>query len=383
MSFIDPRTIVLLASVMSGLMSLVLYSLKRNYPASIKGLGNWSAALLLIFIGAVLAAGNVNSSSDRLPQLLTISLPRLLIASGLYLSYVGTQRFFGVKPELKRWSALIALMTVLQMWFTFVNPNFHVRLVMANLLAGLLFGMQAHLLLKQGPFTFAKVLTTTVVVIMVGTQIMRLVTSFVLPLGNDIFNTAPHHQFYVTSFVLCVFLFSIGTVLMATDRLRTELEHLATHDSLTNAFNRRYMNEACNKELERCRRHGRSMALIMIDLDHFKAINDSYGHQAGDQVLVNFVIKVNALLRQPDLLGRFGGEEFVVLLPETSQEEALIVAERIREVCILYKHQPSCTVSMGVATNNHDSDTVDTLMSRADAALYRAKSNGRNRVEAA
>lgn len=378
MSFIDPRTVVLLASVMSGLMSLVLYSLKRNYPASIKGLGTWSVALLLIFVGAALGTGN-----GKLPLLLSISLPRLLIACGLYLSYVGSQRFFGVQPRIKSWVALIAVMTVLQLWFTFVAPNFHVRLVMANLLAGLLFAMQARLLLKQGPFTFAKVLTTSVLLVMVATQIMRLVTSFTLPLGDNIFNTAPHHQFYVTSFVLCVFLFSIGIVLMAADRLRTELEHLATHDSLTNAFNRRSMNEACNKELERCRRHGRSMALIMMDLDHFKAINDHYGHQAGDQVLVSFVLKVRALLRQPDLLGRFGGEEFIVLLPETSREEALIVADRIREVCILNKHEPSCTVSMGVTTNHHDSDTVDTLVSRADAALYRAKTNGRNRVEAA
>lgn len=378
MSFIDPRTVILLASVMSGLMSLVLYSLKRNYPASIKGLGTWSVALLLIFVGAALATGN-----GKLPQLLSISLPRLLIACGLYLSYVGSQRFFGVQPRLKQWIALLAVMTGLQLWFTFVAPSYHVRLVMANLLAGLLFSMQARLLLKQGPFTFAKVLTTSVLLIMVATQIMRLVTSFTLPLGDDIFNTAPHHQFYITSFVLCVFLFSIGTVLMATDRLRTELEHLATHDSLTNAFNRRYMNEACTQELERCRRHGRSMALLMIDLDHFKAINDRYGHQAGDQVLVSFVVKINALLRQSDLLGRFGGEEFIVFLPETSREEALVVAGRIREVCTLSPHEPSCTVSMGMASNDHDSDTVDTLMTRADAALYRAKSNGRNRIEVA
>ena len=376
MSFIDPRTVVLLASVMSGLMALVLYSLKRNYPASIKGLGTWSAALLLFFVGAALGTGN-----GKLPPLLCISLPRLLIACGLYLSYLGSQRFFGVQPRIKSWLALIAVMTGLQLWFTFVAPSYHVRLVMANLLAGLLFTMQARLLLKQGPFTFAKVLTTSVVLVMVATQIMRLVTSFTLPLGDDIFNTAPHHQFYVTSFALCVFLFSIGVVLMASDRLRTELEHLATHDSLTNALNRRSMNESCHRELDRSRRHGRSMALLMMDLDHFKAINDTYGHQAGDEVLINFVAKVNALLRQSDLLGRFGGEEFMLLLPETSREEALLVAERIREVCLLTRHEPSCTVSMGLTTNEKDNDTVDTLMARADAALYRAKTNGRNRVE--
>jgi diguanylate cyclase (GGDEF)-like protein len=121
----------------------------------------------------------------------------------------------------------------------------------------------------------------------------------------------------------------------------------------------------------------------MMDLDHFKAINDSYGHQTGDRVLVNFVAKVKTMLRQPDQLGRFGGEEFMALLPETSLEEAVLVAERIRAACALADSGPSCTVSIGITTHQQDTDTVDTLLARADAALYRAKTNGRNRVETA
>lgn len=378
MSQIDPRTVIYLASVMSCLMSLVHYALKRNYPASIKGLDNWSEALLLIFVGSVLA-----SASNKLPQILSISVARFLITLGLYLSYVGTQRFFGIKPRIKPWLALIALVTGLQLWFTFGQPNYHARLVTANLLAGLIFSMQARLLLQQGSFTFAKLLTTVVLVLMAFIQILRLVASFIWPIGNDIFDTSPLHLFYVASFVFCVFLFSIGTVLMATDRLRTELEHLATHDSLTNALTRRSMNAACERELERCKRHGHSMALLLLDLDHFKKINDTYGHQAGDQALINFVAKVNALLRQPDQLGRFGGEEFVALLPETSLDEAILVAERILAACVLSDHETSCTVSIGITCNQKDSDTVDSLTHRADAALYRAKANGRNRVETA
>lgn len=143
------------------------------------------------------------------------------------------------------------------------------------------------------------------------------------------------------------------------------------------------MNEACAKELERCHRHGRRMAVLVIDLDHFKTINDTWGHQRGDQVLVRFVSQVNALLRQPDLLGRYGGEEFLVLLPETTLLEALAVAERIRETCALPRQEPGCTASIGVTTNHKDTDTVDSLLARADAAMYRAKAHGRNRVESA
>ena len=378
MSFIDPRTVVLLTGIMSGLMSLVLFSLKRNYPPSIKGLGHWSAGLLVLFIGALMF-----SVQGQLPGFIAFPVSNLVLWCGLYLIYMGSEHFFGLTPRMGPWLALLAVGLLVMSWFTLIDPSYHVRLVFSTLLRGFLLGMMAWLVLRQGANTFARVLAVCVLSSATAVQLMRVVTSFVNPVGSSIFDTDPFQLIYITSYAFLIFLLSISLVLLASERLRTELEHLATHDSLTNALNRRYINEACNKELERCRRHGRSMALIMMDLDHFKAINDSYGHQAGDQVLVNFVAKINALLRQPDLLGRFGGEEFVVLLPETSLEEALIVTERIREVCILNKHEPSCTVSMGMTTNNHDSDTVDTLMGRADGALYRAKANGRDRVETA
>lgn len=170
-------------------------------------------------------------------------------------------------------------------------------------------------------------------------------------------------------------------VLLAAERLHTEVAYLASHDSLTNALTRRHMNEVCARELVRSQRNGQSMALLIMDLDHFKAVNDTYGHQRGDQVLVDFVSKVNGLLRRPDQLARFGGEEFVALLPETSLQEALLVAERIREACAQPGTDPRCTVSVGVTTNLTANDSVDSLMARADAAMYRAKAKGRNRVE--
>lgn len=378
MSLIDPRTVMLLGGVMSGLMSLVLFSLKRSYPASIKGLGEWSAALLLVFIGSLLGA-----ATGKLPVIFTISLARVLLAAGIYLTYVGTQRFFGVTPRLKPWIALIAALMVVQWWFTFIEPSYRIRLGLSNMLATYLFAVHAYLVIKQGSPTFARVMSITVLVAMSAIQFMRLVTSFIWPVGQDMFETASYHLVFVGSFVFCILLFSISTVLLATESLHAELQHLANHDSLTNALTRRNMDDACASELARCKRHGRNMALLMMDLDHFKAINDSHGHQTGDRVLVNFVAKVKTMLRQPDQLGRFGGEEFMALLPETSLEEAVLVAERIRAACALADSGPSCTVSIGITTHQQDTDTVDTLLARADAALYRAKANGRNRVETA
>jgi len=174
---------------------------------------------------------------------------------------------------------------------------------------------------------------------------------------------------------------SIGLILMASDRLRVLLEHSASHDSLTNALVRRTLIATCEQELERSHRHGRSMALLMLDIDHFKAINDTHGHQMGDRVLVDFVSRLTPLLRRLDQLGRFGGEEFVVLLPETTQEQALLVAERIRAVVAQpAQGLPPITVSIGVTTNRPDDDKVDVLLARADGALYKAKAEGRNRI---
>jgi diguanylate cyclase (GGDEF)-like protein len=375
---IDPRTVIILTSVMSGLMSLVLYSLKRNYPASIKGLGEWSAGLLLMFFAALFFAAR-----DKVSGFVSISLSNLLLWSGVYLTYVGSQRFFGVTPRVRPWLILIIGLELVEIWFTVIDPSYRVRLTLSTLMLTGMFGMHAWLVFKQGPTTFARMLTVGVLTGTSAIQFIRFASTFFFPVGASILDAAPHQLFYVTSYAFLVLLFSVSMVLMASERLRTELEHLAMHDSLTNALTRRHMNETCEKELERCRRHGRSMGLLMMDLDHFKSINDTHGHQAGDRVLINFVAMVNALLRRPDQLGRFGGEEFVALLPDTTLDEAVLVAERIRDACVLAEQALHFTVSIGVTTNQKDKDTMDTLLTRADAALYRAKANGRNRTETA
>jgi diguanylate cyclase (GGDEF)-like protein len=212
--------------------------------------------------------------------------------------------------------------------------------------------------------------------------VMRLTAAFVWPVGVDIYDSSLEHLVYLSALSVFILLLSVSFVLLAAERLHTEVAYLASHDSLTNAFTRRHMNEVCAMELERSLRSGHSMALLIIDLDHFKLINDTHGHQRGDHVLIDFVARVQGLLRHPDQLGRFGGEEFVVLLPETTKEDALAVAERIRAMCAQRGTGLSCTVSIGVTINVQDYDTVDSLIARADAGMYRAKALGRNRVEA-
>ncbi len=378
MSFIDSRTVFLLTGMMGGLMALILLSMKRNYPPSIKGLGEWGYALVMLFAGGLLSAVRT-----LLPEAVGITLTNILIWSALYLGYHGSLRFFGAQTRPGPWIALILGTWVLSIWFTLVEPSYAIRLRMSNMLMLLLFGVHARLIYKNRLDSFAKLMVFSVLSIISGIQVMRFVTTFIYPTVVNVLDTSLPHLIFILGFAFSILLMSISMILMATDKLRAELEHLATRDSLTNALTRRSMNDSIEQELQRCKRNQRQMSLLVMDLDHFKTINDTLGHQAGDQVLVRFVNNVNRLLRQVDQLGRFGGEEFVALLPETSLDDAQHVAQRILALASAKGDAsvPACTVSIGISTNSLPEDTVDTLLARADAAMYRAKSNGRNRVE--
>jgi diguanylate cyclase (GGDEF)-like protein len=172
-----------------------------------------------------------------------------------------------------------------------------------------------------------------------------------------------------------------------TERVRAEAEllELATKDSLTGLINRRHFFVLAEAELERSQRYHHPLSLIMLDLDHFKRINDRGGHAAGDQALRGTADSIRPVLRGADLLARYGGEEFVILLPETSLPEAQHVAERVRVA--VHRSQEGIgghplTASLGVAClRPGEQASIDQLLSRADLALYQAKQNGRNRVE--
>ena len=161
------------------------------------------------------------------------------------------------------------------------------------------------------------------------------------------------------------------------------LEEVAIRDSLTGLFNRRHFMERIEEELARSDRHQTPLHLALIDLDHFKQINDTWGHQAGDQVLARFAETARSTLRRADLVARYGGEEFVILFTDGSPEDIRHVLERLRSAlsALHFNGRPgfSVTLSAGLASWR-PGDTVDSLFQRADDALYRAKETGRNRL---
>ncbi len=170
---------------------------------------------------------------------------------------------------------------------------------------------------------------------------------------------------------------------------REELRVQATRDFLTGIWNRGMITQKLDEEISRAARANGSLGVIMVDIDHFKRINDTYGHPAGDSILVEVALRMQETLRAYDCLGRFGGEEFLIVLPDASEEGAVALAERIRiAVAGVPIEAPSgpvnVTLSLGTVVRTMEQGTnFKTLIDEADRALYRAKDGGRNRVESA
>lgn len=180
----------------------------------------------------------------------------------------------------------------------------------------------------------------------------------------------------------------VGTNTDISERkaLEQELARQASTDELTGLFNRRHFLELADKELARVRRYGGELSLAIVDLDHFKSINDTYGHHMGDIVLAQFAALCRRVLRDTDVMGRIGGEEFAIFCPETSAPQVFDVAERLREEIFLldipmeHGMPIRISISVGLASLSAADVNLDVLLNRADQALYKAKNSGRNRI---
>jgi len=165
-------------------------------------------------------------------------------------------------------------------------------------------------------------------------------------------------------------------------RLEEELRRLATTDPLTMAYNRTKFNEIINREIERVKRYGQRLSMIIFDIDHFKKVNDTHGHTVGDKVLRTMAELVRNNIRKVEYLIRWGGEEFMILASEIALDEAVLLAERIKNIIENHRFDEvgKVTISCGV-TEFKEGDTIDSFIKRADDALYMAKKKGKNRVE--
>jgi diguanylate cyclase (GGDEF)-like protein len=224
----------------------------------------------------------------------------------------------------------------------------------------------------------------------VGSILVSVLLTFLI---STVFGNNPGVQGYSLAVIIPAIIVSITghynlNLYFDLEQSHQEIRALANTDDLTQIFNRRHFFELAKRELERSRRNSHALAIILFDIDDFKSINDSYGHLAGDFILKESCQACKAIVRPYDVFARFGGEEFIFLLPDTDTARAKAVADRLR--LLIAQHVVAyngisvrITISVGIAVFDSKKDTLDDLISRADNALYRAKRLGKNRLEVA
>ncbi len=383
MALIDPRTLLLVANLLGMLCALVLWVQARSFPDDIGGLRDWAKAVVLIGFASGLA-----SLRGILPDAVTIVAASGMLLLWQLLLLVGLQRYAGKKPVWRPTLDGIGAVLIVIAWLTYGSHNYQGRLFIMSLAHIGFFSVGAFLAWRATPAGFGNRFLSIFFLLGVAVAIWRIAT---LPVGvhetDELFDRNLIQQVYLGVFSLGVLGLSIGFILLANERLRVELEFMATRDPMTGTFNRRAFYSRAEVEWARSMRSHRPLAAITSDIDFFKKVNDNHGHHIGDLVIKDFASRSAGMLRIPDILARFGGEEFVILLPDTGMAEAKQVAERIRREIEQQRNKdlPRYTVSLGVSVAQGKSGqaaTIEALLAEADAALYRAKQGGRNRVEA-
>lgn len=347
------------------------------------GLGKWTAALLI-----QAAVFGLFSARGEWPDVMTIVVPNALFMLCMALQAAAIFEFHG-KTLSRGWYVLPMLLV--GALFALTIDNFSMRVLLAGVTYGsgmLALAILVHRQNRESPGS-ARWLLLTGYLIGSATMFARAVVGLVEPAAIPGFMISSAFQGITYVFGLATILVtSMGFLLLHKERSEEAAQKLALTDPLTGAFNRRTFLELAGKEIARTRRAGGPLSLVMLDLDLFKLINDRNGHLAGDEVLKGVVSVVQTCLRKEDLLVRYGGEEFCVLLPDVAIDRAMSMAERIRE-CVERARFPfdgkalQVSVSIGVAALSiHGDEGIETLVSRADEALYAAKKAGRNRVVA-
>jgi len=215
---------------------------------------------------------------------------------------------------------------------------------------------------------------------------LRIYFALVEPKLDNFMNAGTIHALSLIALQLVAIVSCFSLTIGASQQLARELATQATVDSLTNIYNRRAFDEFAAKGVLRAQRDKKPISLIMMDIDLFKQVNDSYGHQVGDKVLQEFSLRLTNSLREYDILARYGGEEFTLLLPDTNTSTAMIIADKLRSTiakpvfCLKGEADLKVTASFGVATNQGEKIDWQQLISFADQALYHAKKDGRNCV---
>lgn len=358
---------------------LVMLALRTN---RIRGVNQILAATLLGMVGNLLYA-----FGRELPPLIAYELANGVYAAASATLFTAYRYFFTRRPFTLALAIAVAALMAAIAFFHYVEDSFWARSVIVSLFQiGIAGGIAMTLLQSraqwQKPYYTKYFILAMCSLVSLG-HLTRLGWQWMaLQPPASLLQAEGGHVVILTASAVALPALAFGGLLLAHRRIVSMVEYAANHDFLTGALSRKGFFDIGEREIARAARHHRSLALLLIDFDKFKPVNDTYGHDAGDRALILFSRFAKEQLRAVDSLGRMGGDEFAVLLPETELQGAVAVANKLRKkvkASMSSKEHAGLSFSIGVAVRI-DGDTLKSLMKRADEALYNAKNNGRNQV---
>jgi len=373
-TWVDNRTLLACQALLTAIFAVVFFSMKRMYP-HLRGAGSFALAFLARCIGSILFL-----ISMSLPNAVSVLGTGFFAFSVFLLFYSGSLRFFRSPRKIYPAVAVVSLALLLLAYFTLVSDRPAYRAAIVILTLFIVRSLVAIELLRQS--TGKPVLKLFAVCLIAyiifglhhGIHTFSLNSSITALLDDT--TQAPA----LILNVLFVCIIGLFFLLMLGSELLTVVENQSLHDTVSGALNRRGIDQRFAIELERAHRNNYTLSIALIDIDHFKNINDTAGHAAGDHALRQVVEAISSRLRSYDFFGRYGGDEFLLVLPQTSCQNAVKITERIQQAVAtlaLSKGAPLITLSIGL-TQAVPGETVVPIMARADTALYQAKHAGRN-----
>lgn len=377
-------TLLILATILMGIMTVMLMAAWR-FNQQIAGFGSWASSY---FFGSLFCASLL--LRPAMPEIGSVIAAQLLLFAMAYLNLKGTRAYAGLSRPPHAYAALAALLLIaLSAYFTLIEPNPGIRFALSSLMASFIFLLCAKTIARGKVHDYpARYLYA---IACAGHGTFLLIRPWLFSLGNsgafDAERIIAVSQFIMVESIAAIVLMAFGIVMLANEQVTLELRAIAERDPLTGVFNRRSFLTLLDKSISHSDRMASPLSIMLVDLDHFKKINDTWGHKSGDEALRHFVAVAVTCVRNGDIIGRVGGEEFAILLPDTDMTKAAAVAERLRgEVAarpVDNEHGSiTLTVSIGV-TNYRKGEAPEVTLHRADNAMYTAKDKGRNQVEVA
>ena len=377
----DLKTIIFMSMLLTFMLSMML-AITRKHHKGLNGPGYWAVGNMVIGLGMVLVLIQLDAPKP-------LFLPGMaFIGVGLSLYINGIQAFLDKKPDHRIPPIVFLLLIAIEAYFMLQQQDIRMTAIFSAIVFSAIYFYCARLTFSRDDgivgtlFWIASSLYLLMAILMLGRAFyaaqvdIAVFNSFATwPVNAYTFMLGAVSQFFISSLF----------VLMLSYKLNQKLESFATNDGLTGVLNRRGLEDAAVKMQDICKRINLSMAILLIDIDHFKKVNDKYGHLTGDDVLRHLSKEIASVLRTSDVLGRYGGEEFCVFLPNTSEGDAVGLAERIRAGVEASSFQDAqglikTTVSIGVADSVRAGYDFKGLVATADSAMYGAKNGGRNRV---